>query len=313
MESIPARILLATDQSRDSASATRAAVALASRGGSELHVVHVAEDLPGDAATAESAAGEPSGRERPEASREELVRRVQEAGADVAGAHVREGRPVEEVLAVAEEIGADLVLVGSRGLGAVGRLVLGSVSEGLVHNARRPVLVVRGGAWPPGRVVIADDASEQAGLAARLAAGLATLFGARVELVGARPTLPVPPEGGRALTARATGEAQQRAESALQARAGELEEILGYQPRTRAFVGEAAASILEVAEETGEDALVAVGARGRGTGDWVGLGSVSDKVLRSAPGPVLVMPRAHSPASVDRYDGADHAPTPSDR
>ncbi len=290
MDVIPARILLATDESRDSASATRAAVALASRGGSALHVVHVADDLPGDDAPAEGAAGEPSEREGRDDSREELVRRVEEAGGDVAGAHVRGGRPVDEVLAVAEEIGAELVLVGSRGLGAVGRLLLGSVSEGIVHHARRPVLVVRGGEWPPGRIVIADDDSEQAGRAARLAAVIATLFEAPVELVGARPTLPVPPGGGRALTARATGEAQQRAESALQARAGELEETLGYQPRTRAFVGEAAASILEVAEEGGEDTLVAVGARGQTPGSWVGLGSVSDKVLRSALGPVLVMP-----------------------
>ena len=44
------------------------------------------------------------------------------------------------------------MIVGSRGLGGMGRVLLGSVSEGIVHHARRPVLVVPGGqdAWPAG-------------------------------------------------------------------------------------------------------------------------------------------------------------------
>jgi hypothetical protein len=56
------------------------------------------------------------------------------------------------------------VVVGSRGLGAVKRLVVGSVAEGVVRLAPCPVLVMRGGkgAWPPSRIVVGYDPSEGA-------------------------------------------------------------------------------------------------------------------------------------------------------
>jgi nucleotide-binding universal stress UspA family protein len=51
------------------------------------------------------------------------------------------GDPAEEILADAKAGGYDLVVVGSRGLGPLGRLVLGSVSTEVVENAECPVLV----------------------------------------------------------------------------------------------------------------------------------------------------------------------------
>jgi nucleotide-binding universal stress UspA family protein len=53
------------------------------------------------------------------------------------------GHPAAEILAAADEPGVDLVVVGARGLGLFGRLVLGSVSDRVVHHARCPVLVVK--------------------------------------------------------------------------------------------------------------------------------------------------------------------------
>ena len=53
------------------------------------------------------------------------------------------GPAADTVLAEAGQRGADLVVVGARGLGPVGRWVLGSVSDRVVHHARVPVLVVR--------------------------------------------------------------------------------------------------------------------------------------------------------------------------
>jgi nucleotide-binding universal stress UspA family protein len=54
------------------------------------------------------------------------------------------GNVVDKICACAEEVNADIVLVGSRGLGNIGSLVLGSVSERVVHKCPRSVLVVKG-------------------------------------------------------------------------------------------------------------------------------------------------------------------------
>lgn len=55
----------------------------------------------------------------------------------------RIGDPVEEILATAHELGADMIVVGSHGYGLVQRLLLGSVSRALAHRAPNAVLVVR--------------------------------------------------------------------------------------------------------------------------------------------------------------------------
>jgi nucleotide-binding universal stress UspA family protein len=54
------------------------------------------------------------------------------------------GDPVDEIVRYAELAGVDLVVVGSRGHGALASALLGSVSRGILSRARRPVLVVRG-------------------------------------------------------------------------------------------------------------------------------------------------------------------------
>src|SRR6266487_6669731 len=54
------------------------------------------------------------------------------------------GNVVDKICECAEEVNADIVLVGSRGLGNIGSLVLGSVSERVVHKSARSVLVVKG-------------------------------------------------------------------------------------------------------------------------------------------------------------------------
>ncbi|MBF5043125.1 MULTISPECIES: universal stress protein [Myxococcaceae] len=71
---------------------------------------------------------------------------LQEVGAGVPPervAHVVEvGEPADTLCAQAEALGADLVVVGARGQAAAGRWLLGSVSDRVVHHARRPVTVV---------------------------------------------------------------------------------------------------------------------------------------------------------------------------
>lgn len=55
----------------------------------------------------------------------------------------RRGEPSHEILAAAQETKADLIVMGSRGLGQIGGLILGSVSERVLHGAHIPVLIVR--------------------------------------------------------------------------------------------------------------------------------------------------------------------------
>jgi len=289
---LPKRILLATDGSEDAALAARAAVDLAIGAGAELHVAHAWQAVP-------TTRFEAFVRARLLAEARELleaqVALLGEAGADVAGAHLREGPAVDEMLDLAGEIGAELVVVGSRGRGPVKRLVLGSVSEGVVHHAHRPVLVLRGGgdeAWPPKRIVIGDDGSEAAQAAASLAAGIGGLFGAKGLVLRAYPELPEVDLEGRALNARMVDDELRQEERKLEERARRLEEYIGVRPRVRLDVGDPAATLIGAAEELheGEQTLLAVGSRGLSPLGRARLGSVSTKVLRAAKGPVLICP-----------------------
>ena len=74
---------------------------------------------------------------------DEQVRKIEAAGGSVAQAHLREGKPEAEITALAEEIGAGLIVVGSRSLGGIRRSLLGSVSDAVVRHAHCPVMVVR--------------------------------------------------------------------------------------------------------------------------------------------------------------------------
>ena len=60
-----------------------------------------------------------------------------------AGSRLLVGEPVKKIVEYADSIDADLIVVGSRGHGAISSALLGSVSRGILHAARRPVLIVR--------------------------------------------------------------------------------------------------------------------------------------------------------------------------
>jgi nucleotide-binding universal stress UspA family protein len=74
-----------------------------------------------------------------------LVRTAAELDGEVVARVVR-GAPGPALCDLAAELGADAVVVGSRGLGAIRRALLGSVSTYVVNNAPCPVVVVRAGA-----------------------------------------------------------------------------------------------------------------------------------------------------------------------
>ncbi|MCA1837392.1 MAG: universal stress protein [Actinobacteria bacterium] len=72
-----------------------------------------------------------------------LVKRLEDAGGVSAQAHLSEGVPAAEIVALGEDIDADLIVVGNRGLGGVRRALMGSVSEAMTRHGHGPVLVVR--------------------------------------------------------------------------------------------------------------------------------------------------------------------------
>lgn len=69
------------------------------------------------------------------------ARQAEEAGV-AATVHVVGGEPVETIVATADHVHADLIVVGSRGLGAIRGALMGSVSHELIKQARIPVTVV---------------------------------------------------------------------------------------------------------------------------------------------------------------------------
>ena len=79
---------------------------------------------------------------------QETAGRLGDALRDRVETLLRAGVPAEEVVAVAQEWRADLILVGTHRRGGLARLVLGSVAEGVLRRSPRPVLVVPKGAAP---------------------------------------------------------------------------------------------------------------------------------------------------------------------
>jgi nucleotide-binding universal stress UspA family protein len=141
MTIFPTKILLATDGSREAELAARTAADLAKNQNSELHVVYVEPTLPMIGQFADPGPE----RTEPESRRllDEQVRHIEEAGGTVDETHLRLGRPDDQIVWVAEELGAGLIVIGSRGRGGVRRALMGSVSDSVVRHAHCPVLVVR--------------------------------------------------------------------------------------------------------------------------------------------------------------------------
>lgn len=144
-EILPTRILLAADGSKDSRLALRMAAGLSGRLGAELHVVYVALISPWVLGGRLSDVEYRQLRQEQQGFLDELVERVEAAGGTVSEAHFRVGlRADEEIIRLSEELGADLVIVGSKGKRTIERALMGSDSESVVRYSRCPVLVVRG-------------------------------------------------------------------------------------------------------------------------------------------------------------------------
>jgi nucleotide-binding universal stress UspA family protein len=213
---------------------------------------------------------------------------------------VRDGDPVDVLLAAVEDEHADLLIVGSRGVGGRPELALGSTSLHVLRAARVPVLVV-----PDRRPTAADglrlrhllvgvDQSQASRTALELSADVAVSLGGSLsvlEVVEYVPAFPLDEP-----TVAAGGHQRQVAEAAMALLEAEVREVrargVGVQVIVRS--GDPAATLLEVAEDVDAD-LVVVGTRGRGGTDELLLGSVARTVADRARRPTLVVPATAGP------------------
>ena len=149
MSFFPRSILLATDGSDEAGLATQAAAELSKATDSEVHITYV---LPTEAQLFGPHAYPDEIREslieRAERDArsflEEQAERVRSEGGKVAETHLRAGRPDKEIIRLAGVLSVGTIMMGSRGLGAIERMLIGSVSESVIRHAHCPVYVVRG-------------------------------------------------------------------------------------------------------------------------------------------------------------------------
>lgn len=197
----PRAILAAVDFSDASRVALGVAARLARHCGATLHLLHVQDPLL-------SAAAARAGVSLATESREELDRLAGELPADEAHpvrTHILSGQAVDAIIALAARENIDLVTVASHGMSGPARAVFGSVTEGVLRRADRPVLVVPGswsatdaahaqeatGALRIGPLVVGIDFSAASVAAATEAAALAAALGTSLEAMHVVPDLPV--------------------------------------------------------------------------------------------------------------------------
>jgi nucleotide-binding universal stress UspA family protein len=147
------KILIATDGSASSAEAVGFGIELAAEHEAEVIFVHVvpAVDVVPTAVFGMTGAfpHEPSAYDR------ELLDDAAALAAEhgvVSTTALLRGEIVDEIVAFADSHDADLIVVGTRGHGAIAGALLGSVSRGILRETKRPVLVVRPAAAAPAKV-----------------------------------------------------------------------------------------------------------------------------------------------------------------
>jgi nucleotide-binding universal stress UspA family protein/nitrite reductase/ring-hydroxylating ferredoxin subunit len=252
------KILVGTDGSPTAGIAELAAGTLAKALGAELIIL---------------TAYDPA--ETVEAKAEEVLRRALSGARDAgvqATAQTRAGDPSDAIMETAEDQTCDLIVLGSVGMGAARRFVLGGVPDRVSHYSPCDLLIVKTASRdesmpPPGvyrRLLIATDGSPTASQAARRGFDLARSFGAGVTLVYVGDRL----VGDIVLkdTSERLGE-------------GEID--------TRVVQGDPSERISELAAAEAHD-LVVVGNRGMAGARRFLLGSVPNSVSHDAPTDVLI-------------------------
>ena len=329
MSIFPTKVLLATDGSDEAELALQAAVELAEKTGSELHLIHVWSVLlyyhpehHGYRAQHE--------RQREEAQKrlDEQVERIEVAGGSVAEFHSGVGSPDEEIVLAAEGIGAGLILMGSRGLSGLERAetlglrrsLLGSVSESVMRHAHCSVLVVRrqtgreAGVGQvetgevmnvvPTKILVATDGSRSSVRAVGEAVDLARETDSELHIVHVLPVSALYSSADVVLARGAPqyNKSREKAERILAQDAERAGEAGVPSAEVHLLEGKPDAEVVVLAEELGAGLIVA-GSRGRGALRCALMGSVSDSIVRHAHCPVMVVREQRPQVTADTPNG----------
>jgi nucleotide-binding universal stress UspA family protein len=137
-------IVVGTDGSPSADAAVARAAEIAKATSSQVHLVTAYPDVPSFRETiASSAKAEPIElRQVAEGVLSRESRPLEDDGIEVM-THASEGDPADVLINVAQKVGADLIVVGARGLSGLQRFLLGSVSSKLSHHSPISVMVVR--------------------------------------------------------------------------------------------------------------------------------------------------------------------------
>ena len=217
---------------------------------------------------------------------------------DVVTRPIVSGSPAQGLFELAEAEEAGLLVVGSSHHAGVGAVLAGSVGRALLQGAPCPVAVAPSGYRDAGadrlRVLgVGYDGSAEAERALEGAAELALAAAATIRVMTVVPSAIGPDRTDRSGRVSREPTRRDRLQEELHAAVGRLPPELRALPQ--ALTGNPVSQLIHGAEQ-GIDLLV-VGSRGYGPFKSVVLGSVADELLRSAPCPVLVFPRAGSPAA----------------
>lgn len=293
------RVLCSTDFSPFSTQALRHALAIARQFGSRLKVVYVIPNLfPGGESIYGGAPWlqTPDFRKQAEKDMHDFLAPAREARINHE-IEIRDGDPWREIVATAEQMPADLVVLGTHGRSGLDHLFLGSVAEKLIRRLPCPVFTVsheEGRTWAaPGlinRILCATDFSEASGEALRLALALAEKHQAEMtflhvvenltEMSEAAARVLVDVESLRQDIDRRTRERLQEALAAAGATTARVE--------TRVAVGSAYKEILKIAAVERMD-LIVIGAQGHSLLERMLSGSNAQHVIRAATCPVLTV------------------------
>ena len=310
------RILVATDFSTASFEALTYAKKLAEGFNASLHVIHAFDDPFTMAAFAPEVYAAP-----PASVREQMVRDIERQLAEqvsradlgrVAGkTEIVTGSPASAIVECAQTLGSDLIVMGTHGRGGMAHLLLGSVAERVMRTAVCPVLTVRAhAARPIRRILVPTDFSATADAALDYAQLLAARFGATLQLLHVLDD-PFIDEGlvaeayvsaGPVLRTALLRDAQARlAQRVAPLRRADQREGSPGLIRVEAEVlfGDGAHTIAEYARDRQVD-LVVMGTHGRRGVAHLLMGSVAERLVRTAPCPVLTV--RHVPAKPEHVE-----------